>query len=66
MRDRKDQGELFSSKLGRYLWTVKARLPHGKKVEEVFSESELWAIAAECGLTEEDLERVRREELKLN
>jgi len=66
MEERKDQRELLSSKLGRYLRTIRTRLPRGKKVEECFTESELWAIAAECGLSEEDLERSWREELKLN
>ncbi len=66
MRERKNQRELLSSKLGRYLQTVRACLPRGKKVEDFFKESELWTIARECGLTEEDFERAWREELKLN
>jgi len=45
---------------------VRACLPRGKKVEDFFKESELWTIARECGLTEEDFERAWREELKLN
>ena len=50
-----------------YLSTVLARLPEGKTIEECFTESELASIGAECGLTEEDLKELRREnELKFN
>jgi len=60
--------QILSMKHIRYLETLAARLlDKTTKIGEFFTEEQLRGIAAECGLTENDLEQLRREnELKLN
>jgi hypothetical protein len=49
------------AKMERYIELIKARLPDGEEWHEFFTDSELGAIGAECGLTDEDVEQFIRE-----
>jgi hypothetical protein len=54
----------LSAKVGRFIGTIVARQPdHRTAGVKSFTDAQLEAMAADCGLTEEDLKQLRRKRL---